>query len=42
MDNPEIKNWLKSAKEALKNKEFREALKLCKVTYRKILRNLNK
>jgi hypothetical protein len=31
MENPEIKNLLKTAKEAIKQKEFTEALKLCKV-----------
>lgn len=31
MDNPEIKAILKSAKEAIKNKDLKEALKLCKV-----------
>lgn len=31
MDNPEIKLLLKSAKEAIKNKNAKEALKLCKV-----------
>ena len=27
----DIKNLLKNAKEAIKNKDFKEALKLCKV-----------
>lgn len=31
MDNPEIKNLLKTAKEAIKNKDFKETLKICKV-----------
>jgi|APCry1669189534_1035231.scaffolds.fasta_scaffold1206405_1 hypothetical protein len=32
MENPEIKNLLKTAKEAIKQKEFNEALKICKVS----------
>ncbi len=31
MDNPEIKALLKSAKEALKSKDFKEAIKICRV-----------
>ena len=31
MENPELKALLKSAKEAIKSKEFGEALKICKV-----------
>jgi len=30
MDSSDIKNLLKTAKEAIKNKEFKEALKICK------------
>ena len=30
MDSSDVKNLLKSAKEAIKNKEFKEALKVCK------------
>lgn len=30
-NSQEIKNILKSAKDAIKNKEYKEALKLCKV-----------
>ncbi len=33
MDNPEIKALLKSAKEALKAKDFKEAMKLCRVCW---------
>lgn len=32
MENPEIKNLLKTAKDAIKNKELKEALKICKVS----------
>ncbi len=31
MDNQEIKNLLKTAKDALKLKDFKETLKICKV-----------
>ena len=31
MDPQEVKNILKSAKESIKNKDFKEALRLCKV-----------
>lgn len=31
MSNKEVKSALKSAREAIKNKEFKEALKHCKV-----------
>lgn len=31
MDPQEIKNNLKIARDAIKNKEFQEALKICKV-----------
>jgi superkiller protein 3 len=30
MDNSDIKNLLKTAKETIKNKEFKETLKICK------------
>lgn len=33
MSNKEVKSALKSAREAIKNKEFKEALKHCKVKY---------
>ncbi len=33
MENPEIKALLKSAKDAIKAKEFGEALKICKVSF---------
>lgn len=33
MSGKEVKSALKSAKEAIKNKEFKEALKQCKVKY---------
>ena len=33
MDSKEIKSALKSAREAIRNKEYKEALKHCKVTY---------
>lgn len=33
MSNKEVKSALKSAREAIKNKEFKEALKHCKVNY---------
>lgn len=33
MSNKEVKATLKSAREAIKNKEFKEALKHCKVNY---------
>lgn len=32
-NNKEVKTALKSAREAIKNKEFKEALKHCKVKY---------
>lgn len=32
MENPEIKALLKTAKDAIKTKDFNEALKICKVT----------
>ena len=34
MDNPEIKSMLKSAKDTIKNKDFKETLKICKVYLR--------
>lgn len=33
MSSKEVKTALKSAREAIKNKEFKEALKHCKVKY---------
>lgn len=33
MSNKEVKAALKSARDAIKNKEFKEALKHCKVKY---------
>lgn len=33
MSGKEVKTALKSAREAIKNKEFKEALKHCKVKY---------
>ena len=42
MDNPEVKALLKSAKDAIKTKDFKEALKICKVNKITINTKLNR
>jgi hypothetical protein len=40
MSSKEVKNLLKEAREAIKNKEFKDAIKKCKVSCKKRCRQI--